>query len=1234
MFTKRNLSPASFFLLFLFVNLFWLIVLIYHSHSTGLNATVGRLQDKLQEASVELHETTKQFAHFNNEQLVHMSNWFILENKIDGYRLYRNDSLFQWSDNDVCFPILDKGEIGNGYFSTLGTTKTLLDIVEKPPFKLYLFKKVYHQYPVENGFLRNGFVPEFSDGNNLVINFDATSQPVCINEGVLFFVSFKSAHSFWNINQWLIFVWILLDFILLVSFLFSVSKRHYSGKPHRKTCFRLVTTIGVWGLFGSILHILNPVLSGDLFKPLIFASGWFNPNLAVLSFNIVFLFILAVMLHAVEYQPVLNKRVWRRTYIWTIPILIIGGFRLMISGFHLIIHHSNLPLDTNSIPLFNEYSLLVYTLLFLLYLVWFLPAFSMLKTFDRFSIHKRVFVIIDLAVLTAVSGWFVNMNFISITIETVCAILIFTIVLFRHSNSKSPYLMTLPAQLVVIGAAAFLISSLVTRSMSQKEMAFRYTIAEKYLLDSQDRIAERHLLTLKARLIVDTTLQRMASQYADNELLQDQLNKYLHTHYFDGYLRRFNSDFTFCLPADNLLVPGMRQPVSCKDFFRDKSYSAITKIDSSMLWFFGYTPEHKGYLARYEVPFNKGVLHIYAELVPRGVSRGIGLPEISGHFSSTGGKALQPYSYARYWDTDLMSHAGAFPFWRQLPISPNSVRSDTLFNTQNWSHLVIKAPGKAVIIISLPLRSWLISVSLFSYIFLGYCLLMLISLILMALSSGHGLFIGSFRSRFQLTVFLLILFSLVTIGISSVYFVINLNERKNQNLISDKAHSILIELQHKLLDANQYQFADTDYLGTLMTKFSEVFFTDINLYDPRGYLIATSQSDAFDAEILAQYMDGNAFRVLIENKESMLVHDEMIGDLKYLSAYLPLTNSKNDVLAYLNLPSFSRQEELQAEIGSFLITIINIYAIVLLIAAITGLIVARILTHPLQILAIHLSSVKIGKTNRKIEWQGSDELAVLISEYNRMLDELDSGTVEIKIREREATWNEMARQVAHEIKNPLTPLRLNVQYLQKAWVDGAPDFDQRLQRFIFTMQEQIERLNTIATDFGQFGSLPKPRLAQVDLCGLLRKVIFLFSEGESMVKLKSDIESCQIISDEGLLQVVFTNLIKNAIQAVPVDRKADVSITLSDVKSGFIEIQVADNGRGIPVSEYHKIFTPYFTTKSQGSGIGLHLVYQIVNALHGKVWFVSEAEIGTIFFIALPAAIESFEDESLNLSNF
>lgn len=1203
---------------FLAINIFWFVYLILVYYSSDPRLVVKRLQDQIATETRVLDRTKTTLSDVALEKWNAGPGAFAADGNIDGYRLYLNDSLVDWSDNNISFP----RKLSFVHFEapvwTIGPYTLLADTLEKGPYTLVLFKTIHQRLSVENGLAGGGFCLNFPGRHSVFLTSDPSSIPVTVAQKTIFRVYFPDSRLFWGINQWLVMVWMIF-MVASVSLLALRLLRHVIPEaPLIRSIIQSIIVFLLWGIATLVFRMITVDLSGDLFRPLVFASGLMNPNVATLMVNVGFLLVVSLIWRRTDFSAETMALMSRRVALFGAVVLTAIGFRVMLHGFLLVINHAAVPLDTHRLSSFSLFSLLIYALLFVLFLCWFLPTVKFLATLKQQSIWLRHQLLIVFVLVTVSGGILVSSPANHLFWESLLAATVYIVIVFCTKQTVPSFVSSLPETLLIIGALAALLSVYVSVTGSAKELAVRQMLAENYLVNSRDQLAEGRLLKIREEIGEDSAFKEMVPDFARGRIDQSVLTEYLMKHYFGHYFKKFSVQFTYCLSGDVLFDAERGTKFPCDQFFMSKIPSAIFTVDSSGLWYLGFSSGYKGYMSRMALPAGDLSLSVYTELVPIAVSRGIGLSEVTSSQPLTAGRLLNVYSYARYSEKQLVSHAGEFPFWRDLPVQLNTDRHDTVFMDADWSHLMLRSPDKTILVISLPARSWFVVITLFSYIFLGFSFLLLLSLALMSLFLGRNLALGSFRIRFQGTVFLLIVFTLVAIGFSSVYFIIRLNERKNISLLSDKAHSILIELQHKLSDYEGLHRTDSLYLGDLTKKFAEVFFTDINLYDSSGFLLATSQPDAFSGNLLAPYMDATARKAMIGKKQSKFVHTEQLGDWTFLSAYLPFTNRNGDLLAYLNLPAFSRQEELRSEIGSFLITFINVYAVILLIAALTGLFIARVLTRPLQLVASHLSSVKLGSSNAKIRWQGSDELALLIVEYNRMLDELDSGAVELKIREREATWREMARQVAHEIRNPLTPLSLNVQYLKRSWRENPDDFGNRLDRFVDIMQEQIDMLNTIAGDFGKYGSLPKPTLAEVNLAVILEKGVALFSFSKIAISLRVTDAPVLIQSDAGLLQVVFNNLIKNAIQSVPDNREGRISIQLAGAGSDSVEISITDNGQGISISEYDKIFTPYFTTKTLGTGIGLHLASQIVEALGGKIWFESVEGQGTAFFVRLP----------------
>jgi nitrogen fixation/metabolism regulation signal transduction histidine kinase len=357
---------------------------------------------------------------------------------------------------------------------------------------------------------------------------------------------------------------------------------------------------------------------------------------------------------------------------------------------------------------------------------------------------------------------------------------------------------------------------------------------------------------------------------------------------------------------------------------------------------------------------------------------------------------------------------------------------------------------------------------------------------------------------------------------------------------------------------------------------------------------------------------------LIVADKTFFIQRENIGNYAFLSAYTPIRNCDNRLLGYLNLPYFARQEEIRREISGLVSAFANIYLIMIFITLLVALVMAKYITKPLQQIGIQFSKFKIGKSNAKIEWERKDEIGQLVNEYNRMVDELEISAELLAKSERESAWREMAKQVAHEIKNPLTPIKLSMQLLMRAWDDKAEDWENRLKRFSQTLIMQIDTLSAIASEFSDFAQMPKPKMQSFDLIPLIQQAEALFhNQSFCKIKVENDMESCIIKADPTQVLRVFNNLIKNALQSIPSDRQGLLVIKL-DKKDTYYEVRFQDNGTGIPTESQSRIFSPNFTTKTAGMGLGLAMVKNIMDSMQGKIWFETIPGKGTTFVVQFP----------------
>ena len=437
----------------------------------------------------------------------------------------------------------------------------------------------------------------------------------------------------------------------------------------------------------------------------------------------------------------------------------------------------------------------------------------------------------------------------------------------------------------------------------------------------------------------------------------------------------------------------------------------------------------------------------------------------------------------------------------------------------------------------------------------------------------------------------------------------------------EKAHSVLIELEHKLQDIDTSSQDQREYLESLLIKFSEVFFTDINLYDLEGKLLATSRPQLFDSELLSQRINPIAFYNLGSMKSSLFLHKEYIGLQEFYSVYIPFRSIDNQTVAYLNLPYFAKQHELEEEISGFLVAYLNIYMFLILLTLSLTIIISNYLSKPLKLLREKIHHMRLEMPNEKIEWNKNDEIGALILEYNRMVEELSESAKKLARSQRESAWREMAQQIAHEIKNPLTPMKLNIQYLEKAWIEGGEDFDNKLQKITKNLTEQIDSLSNIASQFSSFATSDQIKAEAIAVKPLLVSAIDLFSS-HKYIRFETHLpeEEVFIYADRNQFIRILNNLLKNAIQSIAEQDEGEIQISLT-VQDKTVEIQISDNGCGISEKEKSHIFEPRFTTKTGGMGLGLALVKKMTENAQGNIRFESNVNIGTLFILQFPKHI-------------
>ncbi len=503
----------------------------------------------------------------------------------------------------------------------------------------------------------------------------------------------------------------------------------------------------------------------------------------------------------------------------------------------------------------------------------------------------------------------------------------------------------------------------------------------------------------------------------------------------------------------------------------------------------------------------------------------------------------------------------------------------------------------------------------------------ILSLLLKAVYDWPGFksfFHFNIRNQVHSTIIFISIFSFIIIGIATITFFKNRYNRNNSEKLS-RTMKIMVNEMQKRIDSDHpfdavLQAGDsmsTYSLEDLVKEVSGIHGVDVNVYDLNGDLQVSSEASVYAKGVLSKKMDPVAYYRLSRLNQIEHVQEEHIANLSYLSIYAPVRDKEGRVYAYLSIPYFTSQPELDQEISNFIVTIINLNAFILLIAGLIALFITNRITRSFSLISDKMKEVNLGRMNEEIIWNRNDEIGDLVKEYNKMVAKLEESAEALAKTEREGAWREMARQVAHEIKNPLTPMKLSIQYLQKSINSNHPNVKELSSNVASTLVEQIDHLSKIAADFSQFANISYTNMEEFDLHEVLRSLQELYRSDENIEFMWRPLPYRIIVNaDKTQMNRLFTNLFANAVEACE-GRQCRIEVS-EQLMEGKIRISIRDNGEGIPEETQSRIFMPNFTTKSSGTGLGLAMCKGIVEQLKGKIWFETQKGHGTTFHVELP----------------
>ncbi len=1137
-------------------------------------------------------------------------------------QIYRNDTLLFWNNSLISNKEIHPEIEAESFISHLQTGWYLTQYQKYNNYTIFLFKEIKSEYSVSNSYLPVEIQSTFSSYENIRLTLDTLSTKRIIrnrNNNAVLGIIIQRPIALSNSSIILLFslyILIYLVFLSWISRLYMHLNVHYN-KTYLLYLFFVLDVIILRSLdyyfdFPAILKTSFLFETNPLGFPGFSSIGDLIMNVILILYVTVRMFRMrGNKSNTVEKQQTAKRSLLVLVFLWVVSI----------SVFYFIFYIvSQLPYTSHFGTLFNNIGGIGYLFSIVILLIALLLTIVSLSQY--FVVTKNIlfgYILFTLLLSALALLSFYNESFLLI-IPTVFLLLIVLLLFFnrdRRGISTEKYLLIL----VIISAAAALI---INRADSKTRDTHQLQ-AIAYLAHTHETELELAYTKIYKKIRKDTVVQNIVASSAFNK--EDELAWYLQEKYFSDFWKKYDIQLTICAKEEQLEIQPENILINCNDYFLGLINDFGEETDDPTLFLLNADPESIYYLGDLEfenIDDSLEIQHVYIEFFYTIVPKGLGYPEllVDQKFSNVD---LTAYSFARYENDKLVYKFGNFAYHTNFQFL-KTFPTKTLFNFLKFRHYQLETNPGNYLVVSRPNTLLTEKISTFSILFiiLGFTFFATVLFLFGRKSESvfrPFVFGINFQTRLQIIFTGSIAFIIILIAVITMYYVRSNNEENLTDQLNEKTYSVLIELQHKLGGEENLEDYDEEMLFQLLRKFSMVFFSDINLYNSSGQLIATSRPEIFDKGLLSENINPMAFEELFVDNKLFYLTEEKIGTLAYYSSYVPLILDGNKPIGIINLPYFARQNEVRHAYNQMLFTFVNLFVLLGIFGIFIALILSKVLTKPLKVLQQSLANIRIDKQNEKIRWNKKDEIGKLIEEYNRMVDKLEQSAELLKHSERESTWREVARQIAHEIKNPLTPMKLNVQYLEKAYRESDPDFDNKIRSISVSLIEQIESLNRVAEMFADFSKSTTKNLEEVNLLSTINSSVELFKNNRdvkiSVTNYDNDLSPLVSANSSDVLRV-FNNLIKNSIQSLVGVAGGHIDISI-ETKAPWYIVRISDNGKGIDDETKHRIFQPYFTTKSTGTGLGLAIVKSIMTGIGGEIEFESRTGKGSVFTLKFKA---------------
>ena len=967
------------------------------------------------------------------------------------------------------------------------------------------------------------------------------------------------------------------------------------------------------------LNYPNALYPSDLFNPQVFASSPLNASLGDLVLNELALLLLCIFLFNNYQRFKVFQYLYKGNWIsWIVSVVaglcILFAMLFPFVAIQTVYNNSAISLDIAESLSFDTVRTIAFAAALLSGVCSFLFAHTCIRLLIADGNKARVIscFVISVGLFAGINELTEQSYMSSLGLGVSYFLLVYLLKLYaglrRLTFATFSYLFIAISFLSANGAYAIHYFS------KQEKIDRQFKFADNFLVD-RDIFGEYLLNEMAVKVSRDAFIQtRINTPFLNRDAIRQKIRQVFLPSYFNKYDVEI---FLFGAAGEPL---GNRSQSTLSEFVGIYDQDAFRTTYDGV--YFVNSPERdvaQKYLMKIPVIRSGSTLgYVMLELSLKRIIPENVYPELLVDKSAQQFYHTQDISYAVFSDSAILFSSGnynyEFSFDRQWLGIPELYSKGIVAN--GHVHIAQEDQNDRVAVVSSIQPSNMYSLANFSFLLVLGLAIILMFLLVQGVANyirGEKLY---FSARIQLLLNLAFFLPLILVSVTTL----NLTNHSSQNQLNEeylsKAENFTGQLSSQLDDHLNGGPENVDSFENQLTDLAKLTNLDANVYNAEGQLLATTQPQIFENSLVSTFVNSRALQKII-NGENVFIETERVGKLEYFVSYAslkaPLTGKLIGILAIPFFQSAYSMEKVQINI---LANILNIFALIFIALVILSYFVSLWLTFPLKFITQSLQRTSLTKINQPLKWKADDEIGLMVKEYNQMLFKLSESKAELEQTQRERTWREIAQQVAHEIKNPLTPMKLTLQQLQRS-VDTNTNTSEKTGKAVSTLLNQVDSLNDIASSFSTFAKMPEPVIQQLELVSVIKRIVLLHSQSGDL-SFSSMLKEAFVLGDEQLLGRTFSNIILNAFQAARPGHPQELRITL-ERKEGKYLMTFKDNGKGIEPHVAERIFLSHFSTKKSGSGLGLAIAKQAIEQMQGRIWFDTIVGQGTTFYIELPA---------------